>query len=83
MVKKDRKNYLLIVRYNDEAETNVNALLGNMKYKLKSKTASGKETELTIEVKIKKNDSEHISRFKITEGVTSVTLLEYTGEYMN
>ncbi len=83
LLKKDRKNYLLIVRYNDSAEKNVNAVLGAMKYKLKNKTANGELTELTIEVKIKRNDTSLISRFKEIDGVNTVTLLEYSGEYIN
>ena len=54
-----------------------------MKYKLKSKTATGDRVELTIEIKVKNNDTSEISRFKAIGGVSTVTLLEYNGEYMN
>jgi len=83
LVKKERKNYLLIIRYAESAESNVNAVLNAMKYKLKSKTASDGETELTVEIKVKGNDADALSRFKTIEGTITVTLLEYTGEYMN
>lgn len=82
-IKTQKRNYLLIVHYNEEAESNVNAVLGAMKYRLKNKTKSGGSSELTIEVKVKNNDTSHISRFQEIDGVTSVTLLEYSGEYMN
>jgi len=82
-MKKERRNYLLIIRYGEDAESGVYALLDAMKYKLKSKTSSDGETELTIEIKIKQNDADSLSRFKAVNGVTTVTLLEYTGEYMN
>lgn len=81
--RKERKNYLLIIRYNEAAEMNVNAMLGSMKYKLKNKTATNDSVELTIEIKIKRNDTSALSRFKAIEGVANVTLLEYSGEYMN
>lgn len=81
--KKERKSYLLIVRYTAETEVNVNAILSAIKYKLKNKTQTGSSIELTIEVKIKKNDTSYISRFNAIDGVESVTLLEYSGEYMN
>ena len=81
--KKEKKSYLLIVRYTAANEINVNGLLGNMKYKLKSKTQTGDHVELTIEVKIKHNDVSYVSRFNEIEGVESVTMLEYSGEYMN
>ncbi len=81
--KKERLSYLLIIRYDIKCETNINGILGNIKYKLKNKTVSGERAEITAEVKIKGNDTEYISRFNGIEGVESVTLLEYSGEYMN
>lgn len=81
--KKERRSYLLIVRYTASNEVNVNGLLGNIKYKLKNKTQTGDRIELTIEVKIKNNDVSYVSRFNEIEGVESVTMLEYSGEYMN
>lgn len=81
--KKEKKAYLLIVRYGAKDEVNVNGLLGNIKYKLKNKTQTGDRVELTIEVKIKNNDVSYVSRFNEIEGVESVTMLEYSGEYMN
>lgn len=81
--KREKKSYLLIIRYSDSAEDQVNTLLSAMKYKLKSKTLTDAQTELTIEIKITKNDTSHAARFKTVQGVTGVTLLEYNGEYMN
>ena len=81
--KKERKSYLLIVRYTADNEINVNGILGAIKYKLKNKTQTGNSVEITVEVKIKNNDTSYISRFNAVEGVESVTLLEYSGEYMN
>ena len=81
--KREKKNYLLIIRYSNQAEEQVNALLNAMKYKLKSKTLSGEETELTVEIKIVRNDTTDAARFRTVNGVETVTLLEYNGEYMN
>lgn len=81
--RKEKKSYLLIIRYNADCEMNVNGILGNIKYRLKNKTQTGSHVELTIEVKIKNNDTSYISRFNAVEGIESVTLLEYSGEYMN
>ncbi|MBO5266924.1 MAG: DUF4956 domain-containing protein [Ruminiclostridium sp.] len=83
LIKKDRKNYLLIIRYAENAEKNVNAILGGMRYRLKNKTVNGENVELTIEVKIKHNDTSSVARFREVDGVNTVTLLEYSGEYMN
>lgn len=81
--KKEKKSYLLIMRYTADAEEQVNSLLSGMKYKLKSKTLGDNETELTIEIKVNKNDTSEAARFKTVTGVNAVTLLEYSGEYMN
>ncbi|MGN1340058.1 MAG: DUF4956 domain-containing protein [Oscillospiraceae bacterium] len=81
--RKEKKSYLLIVRYEASAEMNVKGVLGNLKYRLKNKTQSGDRVELTVEVKVKNNDTTYLSRFNAIEGIESVTLLEYSGEYMN
>lgn len=83
LIKKQKRSYLLILRYEDKAEVNVGAILGGMKYRLKNKTKTEGMSELTVEVKVKNNDASSVSRFQEVEGVTSVTLLEYSGEYMN
>ncbi len=83
ITKKQRKSYLLVVRYNISAEENVKALLGAIRYKLKNKTQANDRVEVTIEVKVANNDTSQLSRFKAIDGVDSVTLLEYNGEYMN
>lgn len=81
--KKEKKSYLMIVRYSEQAEEQINALLSAMKYKLKSKILSDSDTELTVEIKVKNNDTSEAARFKTVKGVSGVTLLEYNGEYMN
>ena len=81
--RKEKKSYLLIIRYNASSEMNVTGILNGVKYRLKNKTQTGDRVELTIEVKIKKNDTTYLSRFNAVEGVESVTLLEYSGEYLN
>lgn len=81
--RKEKKSYLLIVRYDAASEMNVAGVLNGVKYRLKNKTQTGSRVELTVEVKIRKNDTAYLSRFNAIEGVESVTLLEYSGEYMN
>ena len=81
--RKEKKSYLLILRYKAASEMNVTGILNGIKYRLKNKTQTGDHVELTIEVKIKKNDTAYLSRFNAVEGVESVTLLEYSGEYLS
>ena len=80
--RKEKKSYLLILRYKAASEMNVTGILNGIKYRL-NKTQTGDQVELTIEVKIKKNDTAYLSRFNAVEGVESVTLLEYSGEYLS
>ena len=81
--RKEKKSYLRIVRYDASCEMNGNGVLGAVKYRLKNKTQTGNKIELTVEVKIRRNDTTYLSRFNAIDGVESVTLLEYSGEYMN
>lgn len=81
--KKEKKNYLLILHYSEELESNVNAVLNAMKYRLKNKTHSKNGIELTVEIKVKNNDTSVINRFREIPEMGVVTLLEYSGEYMN
>ncbi len=81
--RKEKKSYLLIVRYDSASEMNVMGVLNGVKYRLKNKTQTGSRVELTVEVKVRKNDTAYLSRFNAIDGVESVTLLEYSGEYMN
>lgn len=81
--RKEKKSYLLIVRYDAASEMNVMGILNGVKYRLKNKTQTGSRVELTAEVKVRKNDTAYLSRFNAIDGVESVTLLEYSGEYMN
>ncbi|MCL2638588.1 MAG: DUF4956 domain-containing protein [Oscillospiraceae bacterium] len=83
LFKKQKKSYLLIIRYSAAAEAGVSALLGETRYKLKNKTSTGENTELTIEIKVKRNDADAVAKYKAVAGVEAVTLLEYSGEFMN
>jgi len=77
----DKRAFLLIVRYGNEAE---NAVVGHMekiKHKLKNKTVSGDFTEMTVEVKVVKNNTDFLNPLKETDNVDNVVLVEYTGDY--
>ncbi|MCL1822742.1 MAG: DUF4956 domain-containing protein [Oscillospiraceae bacterium] len=82
-LKKDKKSYLLIIKYAVKAESEINNALASVSYKLKNKTVMNEITELTIEIKVKKNDPSAAKKFGDIDGVDTVTLLEYSGEYIN
>ena len=76
----DRRTFLLIVRYGANAEEPVSAKLGTIGYKLKNKTAEAAFTEVTAEVRVRRNDASFVDALRTIEGVTSAVLVEYTGE---
>jgi len=77
----DKRAFLLIIRYGNEAETSVAAHLEKIKHKLKNKTVSGDFTEMTVEVKVVKNNTAFLDPLKETDNVDNVVLVEYTGDY--
>ena len=62
-------------------ETDVNAMLNPLKAKVKNKTLLKESSEITAEVCVRRNDTSFLEPMRQTEGVESVTLVEYTGDY--
>lgn len=73
--------YLLIVKHNKKAGEEVDKILSGMKYALKNKTIYKDNIELTIEMKLKANDTGFVSELSELEGVHSAALIDYTGDY--
>lgn len=80
-VKTDTHVYLLIVKYEQTAGENVLKVLSDMKYALKNKTTYGENIELTVEMKLKTNDTEFVSELSRIKGVQSAALVNYTGDF--
>ena len=80
-VKLDKRTFLLILRYTEAAGQEVDTALAKTTYKLKNKTHSTTYTEVTAEVRIKNNETVFLAPFRAIEGVESVMLVEYTGDY--
>jgi hypothetical protein len=81
LVRFDKRAFLLIVRYGNSAEAAVLANLQKIKHTLKNKTVSSDFTEITVEVKVAKNNTAFLDAFRETENVNNVILVEYTGDY--
>ena len=77
----DKRAFLLIVRYGEGADDAVTTQLNQLKYKLKNKTVGTGFTEITAEVKVKNNDTSFLEKFKETDNVENVVLVEFTGDY--
>lgn len=78
--------YILIVgsEENGQEEDILNLLQQSVKrYSIKSKTVSDSGMELTYEVRLKENSTKFVGRVKEIQGVSSVALVSYNGDYMS
>ena len=78
--------YLAVVTCeNSAAEANAQAYIGThvKKSVVKSKTVSKNGVELTVEVRLKEQDTAFVNGLSELEGVTSAVLVSYNGDYMN
>lgn len=76
------KTFLLVLKYEDNADELVREALKTVKNVLKSKSSYKGKTELTLQLKIKNNRTEFVQKLSALEGVDSAMLVEYTGDYI-
>ena len=81
LLRKEKLNYLLILRYHSDNDPKINKLLKSVRYRLKNKTISGGEAELTVEVFVRRNRTEFMLPFTSSDFVSSAVLVEYSGDY--
>ena len=77
-----RKTYLLVLKYFDTADEEVRKNLADISNTLKSKSQYKGKTELTLQVRLKKDDTSFVKKLSDTTGVDSAMLIEYTGDYI-
>lgn len=82
-IRKEKKCFLLIVRYGPLAEPAVSEALNTLKYRLKNKTQTPEATEITVELKIRPGSENITETFRQIPEVYTCTLLEYSGDYAN
>lgn len=75
------KIYLLVLQYDNSANEEVQRILLKMKYTLKNRTVRGDKTELTLEMKLKGDNTSFLTALSGIDGVGTATLLEYTGSF--
>lgn len=80
-VRTDAHVYLLIVKYDHKAGEDVLKVLSDMRYSLKNKTIFKDDIELTIEMKLKSDNTEFVSAISRVDGVHSAALINYTGDF--
>ncbi|MDR0249384.1 MAG: DUF4956 domain-containing protein [Oscillospiraceae bacterium] len=81
LTRSGRHTYLLIVRYGADAEEPVLRSVAPLRPALKNKTLTPDATELTVEIKTRRGDVSFLEQLRRTDGVSDVTLVEYTGDY--
>lgn len=80
-VKTFTKVYLLIVKFENSANEDVQRILKTMKGSLKNKTTIKETVELTIELRLKGENTAFMSQLTAVNGVKSAVLVEYTGDF--
>ncbi|MCZ8518243.1 MULTISPECIES: DUF4956 domain-containing protein [Paenibacillus] len=73
--------YLLIIRHNDQAAVEVKTALRKIAYQVKSKTVRKDFTELTLELRLKDDNTAFVGELAGLDGVQDVALINYTGDY--
>lgn len=73
--------YLLIIKYNEKAGSEVMKILSDIKYTLKNKTIYRDNIELTVELKLKTDNTDFVLDLSGLEGVHSAALVNYTGDF--
>jgi uncharacterized membrane protein YhiD involved in acid resistance len=76
-----KRVYLLVVRYQNKANEEVMRILSAMKTVLKNKTGINDTTEMTLEIKLKNNNTLFVTKLSAIDGVESCILVEYSGDY--
>lgn len=80
-VRNRKKQYLLIVKYDESAAEAVRREVEPIKKVLKNKTSTKGVTELTYEVRMQGENSSFLTALSEIKGVTSAVLMEFTGDY--
>ncbi|WP_108669038.1 DUF4956 domain-containing protein [Peribacillus acanthi] len=73
--------YLLIIHHDEEATIEVKRQLRKLNYTMKSKIVRNHFTELTVEIKLKIDNTGFIHSLSSVEGVKDVSLVQYNGDY--
>jgi uncharacterized membrane protein YhiD involved in acid resistance len=80
-LKDSSRTYLLVINYNDEVTGDVRAIINKLNYVLRTKTAQKGKTELTIELKVKNDNTSFVNAISDIEGVQNVVLVSYSGDF--
>lgn len=74
-------SYIFVIHYEERANDDVKMKLNRLKYSLKSKTVSNGNIELTVEIKLKDDNTAFVNEISEIDGVRDAVLVGYNGEY--
>ena len=80
-IRNQKRVYLLIVKYANEAGEAVRREIEPLKKVMKNKTTVKGYTELTYEVRINTDNTAFVTRLSEIEGVENAVIVEFTGDY--
>ncbi|KIL43531.1 hypothetical protein KP77_32370 [Jeotgalibacillus alimentarius] len=75
------QTFLLVVHYDEDATDHVKVQLSKIKHSIKSKIVRSDEIELTVELKIKGDNTAFMRQIQMVNGVKDVALINYNGDY--
>ena len=75
-----KKTFLLVLKYSDNADDAVREALANIPNTLKSRNIFKGMNELTVQIKVKKGNTDFMNKLTSIDGVESAMLVEYTGD---
>lgn len=73
--------YLIVLHYEEQAEEEVKRVVRKLNAVLKSKTVRKGMAELTVEIRLRNDNTSFIGELSGIAGVTDVALVSYNGEY--
>jgi len=84
-IKMQNNPYLLVLHYNsnfeDEILNQLNSIIKS--YKIKSKTVSSNLVELTLEVRVRKNNMDFVDNISKIPNIKDIGLVSYEGDYVS
>ena len=80
-VRNRKHQYLLIVKYQNDASQAVQNRLASLKKVLKNRTSVKDSTELTYEIRLPEEDAGFVTGLSQMDGVLSAVLVEFSGDY--
>jgi uncharacterized membrane protein YhiD involved in acid resistance len=79
--KKSSNTYLLVIHYDIKAYYEIKQQLKKFKHVVKAKIVRQDSTELTVEIKLKVDNTAFINNLSAIDGVEDVSLVHYNGDY--